>query len=112
MSSHEFDKGKRLGSRRLRYLPDKERYQLTAIAPDKERLIFEGRLDKNRLTLERTDDKKKETQRLVVSLLHFNRYVYRYDVKAADHAFKEVYHVGATKKALNLPEMTTSPNAW
>ena len=38
-------------------------------------------------------------QRLVVSLLHSNRYLYRYDVKPADHTtFTQVYQVGATKE--------------
>jgi hypothetical protein len=98
-----FDKSKHFTAAELRYLPDKERYQLTATTPDKEKLIFEGTLDKKRLTLERSDDKNKETQRLVLMLLHFNRHVYRYEVKAADRTgFREIYHVGATKEGVEF----------
>jgi hypothetical protein len=96
-----FEKGKYLHDAELRYLPDKGCYQLTAVTADKEKLVFEGKMEKKRLTLERTDDKRKETQRLVLTLLHANRYVYRYEVKAADRtSFKEIYHVGATKEGV------------
>ncbi|MHB1423624.1 MAG: YHS domain-containing protein [Gemmataceae bacterium] len=107
----DFDKGKHFSAAEIRYLPDKERYQLTAITPDKEKLLFEGTLDKKRLTLERTDDKKKETQRLVVALLHFNRHLYRYEVKPAERraAFKEVYHVGATKEGVEFASEDDKP---
>jgi hypothetical protein len=99
----DFDKGKHFINAELRYLPDKERYQFAAITPDKEKLVFEGTLDRTRLTLERTDDKKNEKQRLVVSLLHFNRYLYHYEVKAADRVdFKEIYRVGATKEGVEF----------
>jgi len=112
----DFDKSKHFSNAELRYLPDKERYQFAAITPDKEKLVFEGTLDRTRLTLERTDDKKNEKQRLVVSLLHFNRYLYSYEVKAADRTdFKEIYRVGATKEGVefasdddNKPECVVS----
>lgn len=98
-----FDKSKHFLDAELRYLPDKQRYQLTAMTPDKEKLVFEGTLDKKRLTLERIDDKNKETQRLVLMLLHFNRHVYRFEVKAADRAaFREIYRVGATKEGVEF----------
>jgi hypothetical protein len=106
----DFDKGKHFRTAELRYLPDKERYQLTATTPDKEKLVFEGTLDKKRLTLERSDEKKKEKQRLVMELLHFNRHVYRYEVKAADRAgFKEIYHVGATKEGVEFAGADDKP---
>jgi hypothetical protein len=96
-----FEKGKHWSAAELRYLPEKERYQLTATMADKEKRVFEGTLNEKRLTLERTDAKTKETQRLVLSLLHFNRYVYRYEVKAGQRAsFREIYRVGATKEGV------------
>jgi hypothetical protein len=98
-----FDKGKYLIAAELRFLPDKECYQLTATTPAKERLIFEGPLDKKRLLLERTDEKKKEKQRLILALFHFNRHVYSYEVKPADRtAFRVVYRVGATKEGVEF----------
>lgn len=101
--SAAFDKSKHFRAAELRYLPDKQRYQLLATTPAKEKLLFEGTLNKKRLTLERTDEKTKETQRLILALLHFNRYVYRYQVKPAERAtFKEVYRVGATKEGVDF----------
>ena len=47
----------------------------------------------------RTDDATKELQRIVISVLHDNRYLYRYETKAAE-AFRPVNatFVGATKE--------------
>ena len=60
--------------------------------------------------MERTDDKSGETQRLVVSLLHSNRYLYRYDVKPADHTtFTQVYQVGATKEGASFASVDDGP---
>jgi hypothetical protein len=96
-------KGKYFTNAELRYLPDKDRYQLTTTTTGKETLVFEGALDKKRLILERRDDKKNETQRLVVNVLHFNRYLYSYETKAADRAaFTKVYSVGATKEGVDF----------
>jgi hypothetical protein len=74
-----FDRGKYFSVAELRYLPEKDRYQLTATTPDKEKPVFEGTLDKKRLLLERTDEKKQEKQRLIVALFHFNRHVYSFE---------------------------------
>src|SRR5438046_1463212 len=44
-------------------------------------------------------NKKKETQQLIVTLLHSNRFLYRYEVKPQDRPlFTKVYQVGATKE--------------
>ena len=95
------EKGKHFTKGELRYLADKDAYELTLTTPDKEALTFEGPFKDGRLTLDRTDDKKKETQRLVVTLLHSNRFLYRYDVKPQDRAdFTKVYQVGVTKEGV------------
>lgn len=100
-----FDKGKYFAAAELRYLPEKDAYQLTATTPAKEQVVYEGRLKDKRLTLERTDDKTKEEQRLVLTLLHDNRYLYKYEVKAAEKpTFKAIYQVGATNDALPFAE--------
>lgn len=97
-----FSKGKYFDKGTLRYVADKDLYQLKLQTPDKEALLFEGKLDKKNLTLERDDDKKKETQRLVITLLHENRYLYRYEVKPKDRngGFTRIYQVGATKEGV------------
>ena len=93
------EKGKYFTAAELHYLPDGDRYQLTLHTVAKEELVFKGTLADRRLTVERTDDKTGEAQRLVVSLLHSNRYLFRYDVKPADHAaYTQVYQVGVTKE--------------
>jgi hypothetical protein len=96
-----FLKGKHFVQGELRYLPDKDLYQLTLENKGKELVTFTGRLTDRRLTLDRTDEKKKEDQRLVFSLLHPNRFLYAYEVKPSDHsAFTRLYRVGATKKGV------------
>lgn len=96
-----FDKGKHFRSGDLRYIPDKDLFRLTVATPANDTLTFEGKRDGKRLTLERQDAAKNETQRLVFSFIHANRYLYRYEVRAADRtSFTKVYRVGATKKGV------------
>lgn len=97
-----FSKGKYFDKGTLHYLADKDSYQLKVNTPEKEALVFEGKLEKKNLILERDDDKKNETQRLVITMLHENRYLYRYEVKAKDRngGFVRVYQVGATKEGV------------
>jgi len=95
----KFEKSKYFDGGELRYLADGDKYQLTLRTVNKESLVFQGQLKDKRLTLDRTDDAKKETQRIVVSLLHANRYLFRYEVKPDDKAtFTAQYQVGATKE--------------
>src|SRR5207302_11489181 len=64
--------------------------------PAKESLTFTGALKKQVLTLDR--QVKDETQRLVFTLLHENRFLYRYEVRPAGKTvFAKQYGVGATK---------------
>lgn len=96
-----FDKGKYFTEGQLRYLPDKDIYQLTLTTTDKETVRFEGKLKESLLTLERTDGQKKETQRLAFSLLHDNRYLYHYELKPDDKGtFTRLYQVGCTKEGV------------
>jgi hypothetical protein len=96
-----FEKGKHFTEGELRYLPDTDGFQLTLFTPADKALTFAGRLSDRRLTLERQDDAKKETQRLVFTLLHENRFLYRYEVKAHHRPlFTRLYQVGATKEGV------------
>ncbi len=104
------DKGKYYTSGELRYFPDKQIYQLTLTTPAKETLTFTGQLKDKRLTLERTDTARKETQRLVISLLHSNRYLYRLEVQPEGHKiFTPVFQVGATKEGVPFAAEGTQP---
>src|SRR5262249_31621253 len=111
-----FDKGKYFDPGELRHLLDKNLFRLPLPTTHQDKLPLEGPLADGRLTLERADDKKKETQRLVFTFLHANRFLYRYEVKAADRPeFTRLYQVGATKEdvafagaANNQPECVVS----
>jgi hypothetical protein len=97
----DFDKGRYFARGELRYLPDRERFQFTVLTAAKETLVFAGPLKDRQLTLEREDEAKKETQRLVFSLLHENRFLYRYEVKPQNRSlFTKLYQVGATKEGV------------
>jgi len=58
--------GKHIRSGELRWLPDKDLFQFAAIDTKDEKLVFEGKIEKESLTLHRVDPKTKEQQRLVM----------------------------------------------
>lgn len=96
-----FEKGKHFDSGELRYVPDKKNFQLTVRTPDKQIKTFTGTLTGKHLTVERTDDMTKESQRLVFTFLHSNRFLYRYEIKKPDSStFAKVFSVGATKEGV------------
>lgn len=96
-----FTNGKHFRQAELRYLPERDQFQLTVQTPANQALVFVGRLDDRRLTLERTDERTQETQRLVLTLLHHNRYLVRYEVQPQGKGqFVRLYQVGATKEGV------------
>ena len=106
----DIGKGKYFTAAELRYLPDGDRYQLTAHTPAQQKLVFEGKLDRKRLTLERKDAQSEEQQRLVVRLLHSNRYLVTYEVKPKDaKLFRTVYRLGATKEGVPFASEDDGP---
>jgi YHS domain-containing protein len=93
-----FDKGKYYKSGELRALSKENEFQLKVETTDKRTLVFVGVFKDRNLTLERIDEKTRDTERLVFALLHDNRITYRYEVKPADKTlFIKLYRVGATK---------------
>ena len=97
-----FDKGKHFTKADLRYLPETKIYELTAITSGNDKEVFTGTLTEGKqkeqvLTLDRST--KTETQRLVVTILHSNRFLYRFETKPLDStSFTRKYQVGATKE--------------
>src|SRR5262249_51830452 len=90
----DIDKGKYFTAGQLRYVSQTDLFQLTLQTPAKDRVTFTGPLKSRILTLERFDQTKKESQRLVLTLLHSNRFLYRYEVKSPDRPlFTKVYQV-------------------
>jgi YHS domain-containing protein len=109
------DGGKHFTRWDLRYLPDQKLYQLSATTPAKETLVFTGVLTVGKqkeqiLTLERSDESKKEDQRLVVTLLHHNRFLYRWETRPAGAgAYARKYQVGATKEGEPFADVPKGP---
>lgn len=95
-----FKDSKHFAAGELRYDPAKDNFVFTLKTPAKETLTFAGELSKEKiLTLER--DAKDETHRLVITLLHSNRFLYRYEVRSAGKMlFAQRYKVGATKEGV------------
>ncbi len=94
-----FAKGKYFQTGELRYLPGKDLYQLTLTTPGKEVQKYQGKIGKRALTLER--DFGGATERLVLTLLHATRFLYRLDVRPASKSlFRRHYQVGATKEGI------------
>jgi YHS domain-containing protein len=91
-------KGKYFTSGELRYLPDKGEYQFTLQTIDNKTVVFTGTYEDRWLTMYQEDRAAKETQKLVIRLLHSNRFLYQYDVLPDGKAFyTRIYQVGATK---------------
>ncbi|MBI3823684.1 MAG: hypothetical protein HY289_13525 [Planctomycetes bacterium] len=96
-----FEKGKNFTGGEVRYVPEKDHYTLTLTTVKKEKVTYIGTVeirDKTKIvTFDRDGDK--ETQRLVFSLLHYNRFLYRYEVKPEGRPlFSKKWTVGATKE--------------
>jgi len=98
-----FAKGKTFVDGTLRYVSNKDQFQLTLTTVEQQTVTFTGPLKEHRLILERRDDKTKETQRIVLSLVQDNRYLYHYEVQPENRTlFRKVYLVGATKEGQPL----------
>ena len=94
------DNGKHLKSGELRFLPERGRYQFTALDSKDQKLTFEGEFKKGYLTLDRTDAATKEVQRLMMNSAGDGlRFVYRSLRKPAGGTlFVKGYQVACTKK--------------
>jgi YHS domain len=96
-----FDKSKHFSNGTLRYVPDKDHFVLTLKTLGNQDQSFIGQLSDKKLTLDGAPDAKGEVKRLVLTLLHDNRYLYRVDKKAPERAtFTNVFNVGATKEGV------------
>ncbi len=106
----DFDGGKHFVKGALRYQPGKKQYQLTIQTVDKETLTFAGPLRERRLILKREDAATRETQQLVIRLLHADRFLYTYAVRPPGRTvFRKVYQVGATREGVAFAGGDTRP---
>jgi hypothetical protein len=92
--------GKNFKGGDLHYLPDRETYQLTMLDARGNKLVFDGKLKKGRLTLERKDKDSGATQQLQMNLAGGGiRFVYAYNIKPANRTFfTKEFQVGFTKE--------------
>jgi hypothetical protein len=94
-----FDKGKHFTKGELRPLPEPGRYQLQVETPDQQKLTFVGTLQDRKLTLDRIEEATQTKQRIVVSLIHEDRFLYRFETQPQGKPlFVRQYQVGATKE--------------
>ncbi len=100
----EFKGSKTYKGGEVRYLADKERYQLTLTDAADKKLVFLGELKNNYLTFERTDPASKEVQRLIMNIAGDGaRFIYRVERKAQGTTlWKKEYLVACTKEGESL----------
>ena len=105
-----FDKGKHFASGDLRFVRDKDLFRLSLKDSKDATQVFEGKLKDKVLTLDREDENAKETQRLVITMLHDNRFLYHFEKKPAGKvSFTKVFHVGATKQGVAFAAGESGP---
>ncbi|MBY0228451.1 MAG: hypothetical protein K2W96_04135 [Gemmataceae bacterium] len=104
----DLSKGKHYS--RLEIRPKGEGYELSATTLDKKTEAWPGKRDGTRLVFERKAEGEKRVERLVFSLLHSNRYLYRLESRAADSTvFATKYEVGATKQGVPFAVVGKGP---
>ena len=90
-------KGKHFLDGTLRYVPAKDHFELAMRTLNKESRTYTGKIEKSVLTVESTQGG--QIDRLVFTLLHANRFLYRQEVRKGDGAaLTKLYQVGATKE--------------
>jgi hypothetical protein len=96
--------GKHLKSGELRYLPDKKLYQLTILDRDNKKLVFQGEIKSDVLTLERLDSDTKATQQIKMNTAaEGDRFIYRFAHKdQGSTLWKKDYMVGCTREGVSL----------
>jgi hypothetical protein len=110
-----FKKGRHFVRGELRYTPENRTYQFSVSTPDSKSWTYVGNLTQGKmkeqiLTLERADPTAKRTERLVFTLLHHNRHLYRLDAKPDGAAsFARQFQVGATKEGEPFAAVPTGP---
>ncbi len=100
-----FGRGRFFKNGEIHYLPDKDKYELTLETKDGKRLVFSGDLVKEgrSFVAERTDEDKKEVQRITFDLVGDIRSTYRYERKPEGRTtFIRDYRVGATREGESL----------
>ena len=110
-----FDKGKHFSKGELRYTSGEAgkspRFTLALSRPDKSTATYAGTLKEKTLALERVGGPAGESERLVFSLLHHNRYLYRLESRPAGSTISYIrkFQVGATKEGVPFADVPKGP---
>jgi hypothetical protein len=99
----DFVGGRFMKSGEVRYLPAKKKYQLSGTSLDtKEKLVFEGTLNDEKLVFERTDPKTKDVQRIRMNTAAEGiRFIYQVDQRTGT-IWKLQYMVAANREGKSL----------
>jgi YHS domain-containing protein len=85
----------------LKYRPAKDEYELKLTTVDKKEIVFTGKFQDKKLILQGKNEDVKEEQKLVMQVLHSNRYLYSYHTLPEGKTFwNQVYKVGVTKEGV------------
>jgi hypothetical protein len=110
-----FEKGRHFTKGELRYTPASDskspRYTLALTTADKSTATYVGVLKNKTLALDRIDGPPGESERIVMSLLHHNRHLYRVESRPAGStvAFTRKFQVGATKEGVPFADVPKGP---
>ena len=97
--------GKNLSTGLLTYDPEKKIYAFAATLPDKSVRHYEGKLEKNKLTLESAKDAEGNVHQIMVTLLNDKRTLVLYQSRKAEQdRFTRVAEVGYTREGTKLAE--------
>jgi hypothetical protein len=99
--------GKQFKSGELHYMPDKKNYQMTMTDINDKKLVFEGEMKKNYLTLEREDADNKERQQIVMFNAGDGVFLnYQFKKATGKKAFTTAFEVKAKREGVDF-----GPNA-
>ena len=99
--SIDMPQSKHIVTAEIRYLPEKGKYQLTAIEKaSKSKQVFEGELKKGKLIVERSDSEKKETHQIQMSTAGGGiRFIFDYFTKPENRTlYNKKYYLALTKE--------------
>jgi hypothetical protein len=96
--------GKLFKSAELRYLPKKKRYQLTATDQDGKKLVFEGKIERDTLKLERINPETKATEQITMNTAaEGDRFIYRIAHKnEGTTLWRKDYVIAFTREGVSL----------
>ncbi|MHB1422374.1 MAG: YHS domain-containing protein [Gemmataceae bacterium] len=96
--------GKLFKSGELRFLPDKKRYQLTATDKSDKKLVYEGKIDREVLKLERVNPDTKATEQITMNTAaEGDRFIYHVAHKnEGTTIWRKDYLVACTREGVSL----------